>query len=63
MYLAPEIQPNYRDFSRVPEEELEAANVMHMGNVQPPFPIKLHHMLKEIQKEGNDIASWEFHGR
>lgn len=34
------------------------------GGVATPFPWKLHEMLEDASKEGNDwIVSWQTHGR
>ena len=67
--LAPRIQHNYHDFSVVPDEALGTSaeatiGAVQMANAQPSFPVKLHHMLEQVEKEGNDdIVGWETHGR
>lgn len=67
--LAPPLQHDYHDYSVVPDEALgtsaEAAlGSVQMANTQPSFPVKLHHMLEEVENGGfDDIVGWEVHGR
>jgi hypothetical protein len=45
----------YRDFSMEAEEGIA---------LDESFPIKLHYMLADVQRDGNDyIVSWHGHGR
>lgn len=62
--MVPEIQRNYKDYSNVPDEAIDIAAAVQMGNTQQPFPVKLHYMLDEVENQGlDDIVGWEVHGR
>ena len=56
---------NYRDYARVPEEDQDNAGGKKVGRCPDTnFPVKLHFMLSDLEKDGLDrIISWQPHGR
>lgn len=70
------LQHYYHDYSIVPDEVMmgEGENAVAAGNAenaksmflhqQPIFPVRLHHMLDDVEIEGcDDIVGWRGHGR
>mgnify|MGYP005845532911 CR=1 FL=1 len=64
------VEHNYHDHANDPDGEYTGIDqVIHNGNgsgkcVEQPFPVKLHYMLNELEKDGGDnIVGWQPHGR
>jgi hypothetical protein len=70
------VEHNYNDYASEVEKGEESAGKPHhqmeehtqssnMGNGgEQNFPVKLHYMLNELEKDGmDDIVSWQPHGR
>lgn len=58
------VQHNYHDHARdvIPESQINPP--IARGGVRCPFPLKLHEMLDEIEKDGYaSVISWQPHGR
>ena len=55
--------PAYRDFASGNFSPVAGKTAAGPGP-DPPFPVKLHYVLGEAQKDGLDhIVSWQPHGR
>lgn len=58
------VQPSYRDHSLEKESEMDRASRAQTGRSSLAFPIKLHDVLSEINRDGyGHIISWQHHGR
>lgn len=64
------VQHVYRDHANVTEDELEGiAEMREAKNSGGPrsdrtFPIRLHYLLSELERDGLDhIIGWQLHGR
>jgi predicted nucleic acid-binding Zn ribbon protein len=68
------VMHNYHDYAnevesgeepgdlRLMEEHMQSSGMNHSG--EQNFPVKLHYMLNELEKDGmDDIVSWQPHGR
>ena len=54
----------YRDFSKVADEEVRIKFSSMVGRSQESFPIKLHKIIDQIERDGlSSILSWCAHGR
>ena len=54
----------YHDFSDLVETSICEDSVQTAPGVDRNFPVKLHYMLSELERDGLDhIASWQPHGR
>lgn len=56
----------YHDFAEEKNHEAEAffGSVLPSRQLEQSFPMKLHFMLTDLEKDGLDhIASWQVHGR
>lgn len=66
-----EVNTTYNDFSSVREEDINLIfqrdaiiNPITLKTSQSNFPVKLHYMLSELEKDGlHEIISWQPHGR
>jgi hypothetical protein len=64
---------NYHDYAKEAEKSEESmGDLQHteehtqssMNRGEQNFPVKLHYMLNELEKDGmDDIVSWQPHGR
>jgi hypothetical protein len=64
---------NYHDYANEAEKSEESLGDLHhmeeqtqssMNRGEQNFPVKLHYMLNELEKDGlDDIVSWQPHGR
>jgi hypothetical protein len=63
---------NYHDYANEVKGEESLGDLHHMeehtqssmNRSEQNFPVKLHYMLNELEKDGmNDIVSWQPHGR
>jgi hypothetical protein len=64
---------NYHDYANEVEKVEESLGDLHhmeehtqssMNRGEQNFPVKLHYMLNELEKDGmDDIVSWQPHGR
>lgn len=69
--MTDEIPFLYRDFAKVNEIDLNQNNVIQKDDekkkscsVEHKFPVKLHYMLEDVEKDGLDlIIAWQPHGR
>lgn len=60
------VEHHYRDFaSETQRASIRQTDAQAVGpGGDPPFPVKLHHVLTELKQDGMDhIISWQPHGR
>jgi len=58
------VSHDYHDHSNIPVPQHPKPKKCGRGGVAKPFPLKLYHMLQQVDKEGiADIISWQPHGR
>jgi len=58
------VHHEYHDHSRDVIRKEEINPPISRGGVRCPFPLKLHEMLDQIEKDGHsDVISWQPHGR
>jgi len=54
---------DYRDYSQV-TKEFEESQFTNDPQHEPTFPVKLHYLLSELEKDGLEaIVGWQVHGR
>lgn len=67
-----DLETNYKDCSLTMNSETEqfnqisseSINISNLKHAATNFPVKLHYMLDELEKDGlHDIISWQPHGR
>jgi len=58
------VSHNYHDHSNIQASQHPQRKKCGRGGVAKPFPLKLYHMLQQVDKEDiADIISWQPHGR
>ena len=65
--IGAKVEHKYHDYaSDEMQSSLESENPVHAPGPggDPPFPVKLHHALKELKMDGKeDVVGWQPHGR